>query len=111
MTGQGKMMEEKARDTRSWQERLTSSDMATTWKIKLEIKGNMTQILVDMRTNQVVAMSDGSYQTDSGAMAWIIEGSMGANQIQGSMITPGTTGDHSSFRSKATGIYGILLTL
>jgi len=27
------------------------------------------------------------------------------------MITPGTTRDHSSFRSKATGIYGILLTL
>jgi len=27
------------------------------------------------------------------------------------MITPGTTGDHSSFCSKAAGIYGILLTL
>jgi len=63
-----------------------------------------------MLTNQAVAVSDVSYQNDSGTAAWIIEGSMGANQIQGSMITPGTTGNHSSFQSEVAGIYGILLT-
>jgi len=104
-------MAKKARDTSSWQQRFTSSDTATTWKIELEIKGDTTQILAAMQTNQAVAVSDGSYQADSGAAAWIIEGPMSANRIQGSMITPGTTGDHSSFRSKAAGIYGILLTL
>jgi len=56
-------------------------------------------------------VSNGSYQTDSSAAAWIIEGSTSTNQIQGLMVTPGTTRDHSSFCSEATGIYGILLTL
>ncbi len=64
-----------------------------------------------MQSNQALAVSNGSYQNNSGTAAWIIEESTGENQIQGSMITPGTTGDHSSFHSKAAGIYGILLTL
>ncbi len=81
------------------------------WKIELEIKGDTTQILAAMQTNQAVAVSDRSYQADSSAVAWIIKGSTSTNQIQGSMITPGTTGDHSSFHSKAARIYGILLTL
>jgi len=71
----------------------------------------MSQIKEDISTNHAIAVLDGSFQSECGAVAWIMEGSSAANQIQGSMITPGAPGDHSSFRSKATGIYSILLTL
>jgi len=97
MTGYKKMMVERACNTQNWQERFVSSNTVTAWKIQLEIKRRPTQIIEDMQTNQAVAVSDGSYQNDSSAAAWIIERSMGANQIQGSMITPGTTVNHSSF--------------
>jgi len=104
-------MKERGCNDREWRERFLSSNTTTAWKIQLEIQGTLTQIKEDMRNNQAIAVSDGSYQNDSGAAVWIIEGSMGANRIQGSMITPGATGNHSSFRSKAARIYGILLTL
>jgi len=43
--------------------------------------------------------------------AWIIEGTNKTNRIEGSMVAPGNTGDHSAFRSKAAGLYGLLLTM
>ncbi len=43
MTGYRKMTEERACDKRNWWERFVSSDMATMWKIQLDIKGNPTR--------------------------------------------------------------------
>jgi len=60
---------------------------------------------------KALAVSDGSFQHSQGACAWIIEGATAADRIEGSMQAPGQPGDHSSFRSKAAGIYGALLTL
>jgi len=56
-------------------------------------------------------VSDGSFQNDTGACAWIIKGLSSENCVEGLMETPGLSGDHSSFRSKAVGQYGLLLTL
>jgi len=105
------MMTDRGSNGRGWQERFLSSDIATDWKIQLEIQGSADQIRDDMRTNQAIAVFDRSYQNESRAVAWIIEGSTGANQIQGSMITPSATSNHSSFQSKVARIYGIFLTL
>jgi len=58
-----------------------------------------------------IAVSNGLFQKDCGTAAWIMKGTNFENYIQGSMITPGTLRDHSSFCSKAAGIYGILLML
>jgi len=111
MTGFKEMVNETGSNERGWSKRFLGLDITSNWQIQLEIQGTLDQIKEDIGNNQAIAVSDGSYQQDSSAAAWIIEGSTGANRIKGSMITPGTTGDHSSFRSKAAGIYGILLML
>jgi len=56
-------------------------------------------------------VSDGSFQNQCGACAWIIKGDNSLDRIEGQMQTPGQLQDHSSFRSKATRIYGALLML
>jgi len=60
---------------------------------------------------KALAVSDGSFQNQCGACAWIVKGANERNQIKGSMLTPGNTGDHSSFRSKAANLYGLLMTM
>jgi len=48
-------------------------------------------------TNKAVAVSNGSFQAQCGACAWIIEGKHLEDRIKGSMKTPGQQQDHSSF--------------
>jgi len=48
-------------------------------------------------SGQALAVSDGSFQNECGACAWIIEGANADDRIEGSMQTPGQLGDHSSF--------------
>jgi len=64
-----------------------------------------------MDNNKALAVSNGSFQEQCGACAWIIKGETSADRIEGSMNTPGQTLDHSSFCSKAASIYGALLTI
>jgi len=85
--------------------------MGKEWKILLSISGSTNLIREAIDTGQAIAFSDSSFQQDSGAAAWIIKGKTLENHIQGSMITPGNLGEHSSFCIEAAGIYGILLTL
>jgi len=58
-----------------------------------------------------LAVSNGSFQNQCGVCAWIIEGTNKTNRIEGSMVALGNMGDHSAFQSKATGLYGLLLTM
>jgi len=62
-------------------------------------------------SGSTLAVSDGSFQNHCGSCAWIIEGNQSEDQIEGSMLTPGCPGDHSSFQSEAAGVYSILLTM
>jgi len=73
--------------------------------------GSEDKFLEALRASKAFTVLDRLYQQDHRACAWIIEGSTSTNRISGSMITPGTAGDHSSFRSKAAGVYGLLLTV
>jgi len=54
-----------------------------------------------------LAVSYGSFQNKKSACAWIIEGNNSMDRIKGSMLTPGQSGDHSSFWSKVAGVYGL----
>jgi len=56
-------------------------------------------------------VSDGSFKNDAGAAAWLIEGSDSETRLIGTWHTPGTTTDHSSFRSELMGIIGVLHTI
>jgi len=95
----------------TWQDQLTQSEFAQNWQLSLHWTDLVAHLLGAMVAGTAMAIFDDSYQQDHWACAWIIEGSTSTNWITGSMITPGTTDKHSSFRSKATGVYGLLLAL
>jgi len=79
MTGFSNMMPDRGSDEREWQTRFLSSEIVGDWKIQLEIQGSMDQIKADISINKAIAVSNGSFQHDSSAAAWVIEGSTGAN--------------------------------
>jgi len=94
-----------------WQEQLQESKMGKVWKIQINISSPVDLIQEAIIDRQAIAVSNSSFQQDSGVAAWLIKGKTSENCIQGLMITPGNPGDHSSFCSEAAGMYGILLTL
>jgi len=81
------------------------------WNLKLQYSGLMEHLQQAIGFAKALAVSDGSFQNNCRACAWIIEGKTAKDHIKGSMQTPGQPGDHSSFQSKAVGIYGALLTI
>jgi len=90
---------------------LRHSPMACDWNLQLKTVGCLSALIEDIHNSHGYIVSNGSHRNDAGATAWIIEGRLVASRIIGTMITPGHTMDHSSFRSKLTGIYGALCTL
>jgi hypothetical protein len=56
----------------------------------------------------VMAVSDGSYKDSYGTAAWTIGTEDMPHIIAGKAICPGGADDHSSYRSKLTGLYAIL---
>jgi len=96
---------------KGWRDKLTQSTFATNWQISIQVQGSEAQIVEAIGKCQASAVSDGSFQNQCGACAWIIEGLTSKDHITGSMVTPGALGDHSSFWSKAACQYGLLLTL
>jgi len=95
----------------SWDQKLTQTTVGTDWHLTLRSRGSLENIRRAIATHTALAVSDGSFQEQTGASAWIIEGTGTEDRIEGSMITPGQKSDQSSFRSEAAGIYGALLTI
>ncbi len=58
----------------NWQESLLESDAGKMWNIQISISGSTDLIKVAIDTGQAIAVSNRSYQHDSSAAAWIIEG-------------------------------------
>jgi len=87
------------------------SPLKQDWKVHIQIVRSLNELQQDIRDNHGFAISNGSFQKEAGMAAWIIEGQTAWSWIIGWMITPGQSGDHSSYRSKLVGIYGILITL
>jgi hypothetical protein len=61
-------------------------------------------------SRNVSAVSDGSFKNGHGTAAWIVVISPTCT-ISGSSVAPGEPEDQSAYRSKLTGIYGIVLTI
>jgi len=76
---------------------LMHSEVGKDWKLQIQVTSSLMELHGDNKQNQGFAVSDGSFQEKVGAAAWIIEGSTGHSQIIGTMITPGSPEDHSSF--------------
>jgi len=73
------MSNDPEQESRPWQEWFLNLGIARDWQICLEITGLADQIKADMAAHKAIAVSDGSFQTESRAAAWIIEGSMAAH--------------------------------
>jgi len=58
-----------------------------------------------------VAVSNGSYQSDHGAAAWVIESCTSAHCIRGAGQTPGYIQDQGAYQSELFGLWGILYSL
>jgi hypothetical protein len=56
-----------------------------------------------------IALSDGSYKDSRGASAWVLEADSSVGRIKGWTMVPGTTEDHSAYRSELTGLLAILV--
>ncbi len=111
LTGTGTILLGPPAASFGWLERLQASTLGTTWHLTLQHRGLMTNLQQAIGSATALAVSDGSFQNNCGACAWIIEGANAVDRIEGTMQVPGQPGDHSSFRSEAAGIYGALLTL
>jgi len=110
LTGIGEMVTTPKHTSNAWQ-KMETTTLGTEWNLQIKSTGSMDKIREAIQAKKAIAVSDGSYQNDTGACAWIIEGLSSEHCIEGLMETPGSPGDHSSFRSKAVGQYGLLLTL
>jgi len=92
----------------NWVQKLEQMPLGMEWQLSISYRGSLDNIRCAIDTNTALAVSDSSFQDQCGACAWIIEGETSEDHIKGSMNTPGQKQDHSSFRSKAAGIYGAL---
>jgi len=90
---------------------LLNSQLTKDWQLKITIIGKLTELKEAVQQGDGFIVSDGSYQNEAGAAAWIIEGTSGGPRLIGTMITPGSTKDQSSFCSELIGVYGALCTL
>ena len=79
----------------------------------LETTDQLDILLQEFSTGQVVAVSDGSFLSDTGgaAAAWIIESQCKSQWIMGSLHAPGSRADTSAYRSELTGLTAISVTL
>jgi len=81
------------------------------WEFEEEVMGKVPEIVRAIHDGKAIAVSDGSYKEGCGAAAWTIEGADATDKIIGAGLVPGTTDDHSAFRSELMGLLGIMLLL
>jgi len=111
LTGKAKFEKERGNEDNSWINQLNSTLLANDWNLKIEQIGSDQQIWEVIQSGKALAVSDGSFQEQCGACKWIIKGESNMDCIIRTMTVPGSVGDHSSFRSKAAGLCGLLLTV
>jgi len=94
----------------TWVQKLEQTPLGMEWQLSVSYRGSWKTSDAPSTLTQL-AVSNGSFQDQCGACAWIIKGKTLEDWIEGSMNTPGQKLDHSSFWSEAAGIYGALLTV
>jgi len=111
LTGRAELEKPPSSLDTKWTEHINKMTLVQDWNLKIEIFGSDHIIWVAIQNSKALAVSDRSFQEQHGACTWIIESKNSENQIIGTMSVPGNQGHHSSFRSKAPGIYRLLLTV
>jgi hypothetical protein len=73
------------------------------------MEDNGLTIVEALKNREAIAVSDGSFKTEYGTAAWVIEGVDSHGRILGQVIAPGGPSDQSPYRSELTGIYSIMI--
>jgi len=89
----------------------SSLHFVSDWEVNYHIIGNWEELSCYILAGHSYAVSDGSFKSNQGSAAWIIEGAGSTNRVIGEGFTPGMDDDHSSFCSELAGIYTCLLFL
>jgi hypothetical protein len=66
-------------------------------------------IATALQTDSAIAVCYGSKKDGYGTAAWTIESSTAEGKIYGKVISPGTSTDHTSYRSELTGILSCVI--
>ncbi len=61
----------------------------------------------EMAAGLIIAVSDGSYSSQYGTAAWVLQGTN--SRCSGQVICPGSASDQNSYRSEVSGLLAILL--
>ncbi len=69
---------------------------------------NLIQVIQD---GQAMAVSDGMFKDQAGAVVWMIEGCTAADHLWGTGLTLGQLEDQSVYQSKLFGLWSILASL
>jgi len=110
-TGKAESEKEGGTEDNGWINQLNRTTLANDWNLTIEQIGSDQHIWEVIQSSKALAVLDGSFQEQCGACAWIIKGENNTDHIISTMTVPGSEGDHSSFRSKAAGLYRLLLTV
>jgi len=81
------------------------------WGIINKQHSNLANLEEAITTGVAIAVSDGSFQDSNGLAAWTIKGRNQHHHILGSGQTLGKLDDHSTYRSKLFGLWGIFRTI
>jgi len=81
------------------------------WGITNKQQGDPAQLEEAITTGVTMAVSNGSLQDSKGLAAWTIKGKNQLHHIPGLGRTPGEPEDHSAYRSKLFGLWGIFQTI
>jgi len=89
-----------------------NDEFSVQWALQLSLKGSQQTMIRALTAGLGNAVSDGSFKDNARvAAAWIIEGPDSTTCLIGTWHTPGSTTDHSSFRSELAGLVGVLHTI
>ena len=72
---------------------------------------NLPSLIQAISTSTCLAISDGSFKDKFGTAAWHLSAGNETILLSGKTVVPGTSDDHSAFRSELMGLYGISVTL
>ena len=74
----------------------------------ITIKGDILHIIESIKTGEIMAVSDGSFNHEIGTASWIIESKDRRASIAGDAISPGDNTIQSAYRSEILGLLAIL---
>jgi hypothetical protein len=95
----------------SFKEFLLSQKTISLCLYKLQVSQDIGLLVGAINEGLAIVVSDGSYKDKFGTVAWTIGTVEQTGYISGRATCPGAEGNHSSYRSRLSGIYSIMVVM